>query len=121
MLTGQRNAPDEKLQPLTIFAFVWASQQTFQLTYFDEWFENGNLLGYVFMGLTLSVMLFPGNTWLFVAMLVGSIVYFVNEWPFVVNHIFIDTFLRHISERDHRDRGGSGSRRCAIYFQGQRG
>lgn len=45
------------------------------------------------MGLTLSVMLFPGNTWLFVAMLVGSIVYFVNEWPFVVNHIFIDTFL----------------------------
>ena len=93
MLTGQRKAPDDTLQPLTIFAFVWASQQTFQLTYFDEWFENGNLLGYVFMGLTLSVMLFPGNTWLFVAMLIGSIIYFVNEWPFVVNHIFIDTFL----------------------------
>lgn len=93
MAVTHQGGREEAFQPLTIFSFVWASQQTFQLAYFEEWFLNGNILGYVFLGLTLSVLLFPGSTLLFFAMLLGSIIYFVSEWPFVVNHIFIDTFL----------------------------
>lgn len=92
-MAGSSGARAGAISSLTVFSFVWAAQQTLQLVYFDEWVAAGNVLGYVLLAFTLSVMLFPGFTALFVAMLVASVVYFVGEWPFVVNHIVFDQMI----------------------------
>lgn len=83
-----------ELKSLTVFSHAWAAQSLVQLVFFHSvWFEQGVILGYIFAALAILVFMFPGRVWLFGAMIFASIVYFVSQWPFVVNHIFIDTFM----------------------------
>ena len=81
------------LDSLTVFSHAWAAQSLVQLVFYDHWFAEGQVLGYLLVTLAILVFVFPGRIWLFGAMIVSSIAYFISQWPFVVNHIFIDTFL----------------------------
>lgn len=97
-MNEQRTLPDNrtgisKIDSLTIFSHAWAAQSMVQLVFYYHWAVDGLILGYIFAALAIAVFMFPGRIWLFAAMIVSSIAYFVSEWPFVVNHIFIDTFL----------------------------
>jgi hypothetical protein len=82
-----------KIDSLTVFSHAWAAQTLVQLVFYRHWFSEGILAGYICAALAISVFMFPGRIWLFAAMLASSIIYFVSQWPFVVNHVFIDTFL----------------------------
>lgn len=87
---GQAGA---KPDSLTIFSHVWAAQSLVQLVFFNHWASEGLVLGYVFAALAIAVFVFPGRLWLFVPMVASSVIYFISQWPFVVNHVFIDTFM----------------------------
>ena len=78
---------------LTIFSHVWAAQSLVQLVFFNHWASEGLVLGYIFAALAIAVFVFPGRLFLFVPMVIASVTYFVSQWPFVVNHVFIDTFM----------------------------
>ncbi|MGK7755129.1 MULTISPECIES: hypothetical protein [unclassified Roseovarius] len=90
-MNSERSLP--KLNGLTIFSHAWAAQSLVQLVFYIVWFEEGLILGYIFAALAILVFMFPGRVWLFGAMIVASIAYFVSQWPYVVNHILTDTFL----------------------------
>jgi len=83
----------KRTDSLTVFAYAWAAQTLVQLVFFNHWYADGLVLGHIFAALAIAVFLFPGRLWLFVAMLVSGIVYYLGEWPFVKNHVFIDTFM----------------------------
>ena len=78
---------------LTIFSHVWAAQSLVQLVFFNHWASEGLVLGYIFAALAVAVFVFPGRLFLFVPMVIASVTYFVSQWPFVVNHVFVDTFM----------------------------
>lgn len=82
-----------KIDALWLFSHAWAGQSLVQLVFYKHWFSESIVSGYVFAALAIAVFLFPGRIWLFAAMIASSIFYFVSQWPFVVNHVFIDTFV----------------------------
>ena len=63
------------------------------MVFFRDWVSQGNILGYIFTGLAIAVFCFPGRLFLFAPMVIASVTYFVSQWPFVVNHVFVDTFV----------------------------
>lgn len=87
------HASTARIDSLTVFSHAWAGQSLVQLVFYRHWFDDGLILGQVFAALAIAVFMFPGRIWLFGAMVLSSVMYFVSQWPFVVNHIFIDTFL----------------------------
>ena len=93
MMPGVRSGAAGKLDSLTIFSYAWAAQSLVQLVFFRTWLETGSVLGYMFAALAIATFILPGRLWLFVPMVVSSILYFLSQWPFVVNHVFIDTFI----------------------------
>ena len=98
IVSGQATIPSDRARSavpdsLTIFSYAWAAQSLVQLVFFKDWASQGNILGYIFAALAIAVFVFPGRLFLFVPMVIASVTYFVSQWPFVVNHVFIDTFM----------------------------
>ena len=93
LVSGVRSGTAAGPDSLTIFSYVWAAQSLVQLVFFNHWAGEGLVLGYIFAALAISNFVLPGRLWLFVPMVMSSIAYFVSQWPFVVNHVFIDTFI----------------------------
>lgn len=87
--TLRRVVPDS----LTIFSYAWALQALVQLVFYRVWFEEGLVLGWIYVLLTLAVFVFPGKLRLFGAMLVAGIAYYFSIWPFVVNHVLLDPII----------------------------
>ena len=89
--------PEQKaswqIDSLTIFSWVWAAQSLIQLAFFRDYTANSPVVAWTFFALAVAVVLFPGRMWLFIAMLVASIATYIASWPFVSNHIFLDTFM----------------------------
>jgi hypothetical protein len=83
----------ESPDSLTIFSYVWAANSLVQLIFFDDWIDDGSILGWFFAGLTITVFLFPGRVRLLATMVVASIAYYISIWPFVVNHSITDTII----------------------------
>ena len=82
-----------QIDSLTIFSWVWAAQSLIQLAFFRDYTDNAPILGWTFFALASAVMMFPGRIWLFIAMLVASVATYFAQWPFVSNHIYLDTFM----------------------------
>jgi hypothetical protein len=85
----EKSIPDS----LTIFAYAWTAQSLVQLVFYPVWFEQDLVLGSIYVLLCLANFVFPGRLRLFGAMLLSSIVYYLSIWPYVVNHVYADSFL----------------------------
>jgi hypothetical protein len=78
---------------LLVFSYVWAAQTLCQLAVFRSWLREGHITAWVLLLIAALVLLFPGRPRLFVAMLLASVVHYVSVWPFVSNHVLVDTIL----------------------------
>jgi hypothetical protein len=78
---------------LTVFSYVWAAQTLCQLTVFRSWLREGQVTAWVLLLIAVLVLLFPGRLRLFLVMLLASVVHYVSVWPFVSNHVLVDTIL----------------------------
>ena len=79
--------------PLTIFAFIWACQALVHQDFYSAWMKEGDLRGWVVTILAIGTLLRPSSIPMFAGMLLSSIVYNVAKWPFVVNHILVETII----------------------------
>ncbi len=78
---------------LTIFAFLWACQALVHQEFYSRWLDENNPFGWVLTVLAVATLLRPSSLWLFAGMLTSSIVYNVLKWPFVVNHILLESIV----------------------------
>ncbi len=87
---------DKSLKPnyLTIFAFIWGCQAlVHQEFFYFKWLPEVNILGWLLTAVVISVILFPSSLILFCFMLITSISYNIGLWPYVVNHILLETLI----------------------------
>jgi|GEM_PF-5701370 len=76
---------------LTVFTFLWACQALVHQEFYSSWLHEDNPLGWALTSVALATLLWPKVLGLFIAMLATSIVYNVVKWPFVVNHILLES------------------------------
>ncbi|MBC8353581.1 MAG: hypothetical protein H8E66_16400 [Planctomycetes bacterium] len=78
---------------LTVFAFLWACQALVHQDFYSDWQLEHLPIGWILTGFILATLIRPSSIWLFSGMLVSSIVYNVLKWPFVVNHILVESLI----------------------------
>ena len=78
---------------LTVFAFLWACQALVHQDFFSQWLADSNPLGWLVTLFGLATILWPRRVMLFALMLVSSVAYNVEKWPFVVNHILVESLI----------------------------
>ncbi|MCZ6525384.1 MAG: hypothetical protein O6928_02310 [Gammaproteobacteria bacterium] len=78
---------------LTIFTFIWACQAIVHQVFYARWLYEGNPFGWILTGFIVASLLFPRSMGLFSLMLISSIVYNIGNWPFVVNHILLESVI----------------------------
>jgi hypothetical protein len=61
--------------------------------FYAGWLAQNDWAGWLVAGLATAVLLQPRSLPLFAAMLASSIVYNVRKWPFVVNHVFVESLI----------------------------
>ncbi|MDB4670830.1 hypothetical protein OAF34_01735 [Pirellulaceae bacterium] len=81
------------IDPLTVFTFLWACQALVHQEFYNGWIGEGNPWGWGLTGVALATLFFPRSIVLFSMMLLTSIIYNVLQWPFVVNHILVETLF----------------------------
>lgn len=77
----------------TVFAWLWASQALVHQEFYSSWLENEDPRGWILTILAVATLLRPSSVRLFCGMLIASIVYNIAKWPFVVNHILLETLI----------------------------
>jgi hypothetical protein len=83
----------EAIPRLTIFAFLWACQALVHHEFFLGWVGQGDVAGWLVAIAAIGVLLVPSSLALFAAMLAASVIYNVRKWPFVVNHILVESLI----------------------------
>ena len=78
---------------LPIFAFIWACQALVHQGFYSSWLNENDPRGWMLTILAVGTLLRPSSQPLFSGMLLSSIVYNVAKWPFVVNHILLETII----------------------------
>lgn len=78
---------------LSIFTFLWACQALVHQEFYSKWLGEGNVFGWILTVAALATLNNPRSLFLFVMMLAASIAYNVVKWPFVVNHILVETLI----------------------------
>lgn len=78
---------------LTVFAFLWACQALVHQDFYSDWQLEHLPAGWILTAFILATLIRPSSIWLFSGMLVSSIVYNVLKWPFVVNHILVESLI----------------------------
>lgn len=58
-----------------------------------NWTGVSTIAGWLAFGLALATIIHPGRLKLFVALIVAATVRYISDWPFVSNHLILDTFL----------------------------
>ncbi|MGB0760055.1 MAG: hypothetical protein ACPGPS_10965 [Rubripirellula sp.] len=81
---------------LFIFTFLWACQALVHQEFYSKWLGEGNVLGWILTAAALAALNSPRSLLLLVVMLASSIAYNVVKWPFVVNHILVETVINFI-------------------------
>ena len=76
---------------LTVFTFLWACQALVHQEFYSRWLQNDDPTGWVVTVLAMAALLRPSAVWLFIGLLISSVVYNVLRWPFVHNHILVET------------------------------
>ncbi len=80
-------------QRLTLFAFLWACQAMVHQDFYSDWQLEHLPAGWILTIFALATLMRPSSLWLFSGMLISSIVYNVWKWPFVVNHILVESLI----------------------------
>lgn len=83
----ERQPPDR----LTIFTFLWACQSLVHHEFYQTWLPAGNPLGWVLAAASVAAMLYPHRTIALTSLCAASVAYNVDKWPFVVNHILLES------------------------------
>jgi hypothetical protein len=83
----------ESVNRLTVFTFLWACQAMVHQNFFAQWLYDGNPLGWILTATIAATVLFPGSLLLFSLFLSSSIVYNIGNWPFVANHILLESLI----------------------------
>jgi len=78
---------------LTLFAFLWACQALVHHEFYSRWLAAGDPAGWLVLGFGLLLLVRPSSLPLLVGLLVSSIAYNVRKWPFVVNHILLESLV----------------------------
>jgi len=80
---------------LTIFTFFWACQAAVHMEFFHkkQWLTDDNPMGWILAGFIMLTMMFPASIALFSAMLISSVVFNIGLWPYVVNHIVLESII----------------------------
>ena len=78
---------------LTIFAFIWGCQALVHQDFYSAWMKENDPRGWVVTILAVGTLLRPSSIPLFTGLLLSSIVYNVTKWPFVVNHILLESII----------------------------
>jgi hypothetical protein len=93
---GTSNVADsEKPHRLTIFTFFWACQAAVHMEFFHDrqWLTDDNPMGWILAGLIVLTMMFPASIALFSLMIFSSVVFNIGLWPYVVNHIVLESII----------------------------
>lgn len=93
MLPRDKSKEQDGIPRLTVFAFLWACQALVHQEFYSSWLQENNPLGWLLTIFALATLLFPHSLGLFIAMLITSIAYNVVKWPFVVNHILLESLV----------------------------
>lgn len=80
-------------QRLTVFAFLWACQALVHQDFYSDWQTEHLPAGWILTAFVLATLIRPSSLWMFAGMLISSIVYNVWKWPFVVNHILVESLI----------------------------
>lgn len=89
-VANQNSSPPK---PLTIFAFLWACQALVHQEFYSGWLHQNDFRGWAVTILAVGTLLRPSSIVLFAGMLLSSILYNVAKWPFVVNHILLESII----------------------------
>jgi hypothetical protein len=97
--TGAAGTPNtagsDKPSRLTIFTFFWACQAAVHMEFFHnkQWLTDDNPMGWILAGFIVLTMMFPASIALFTLMLLSSVVFNIGLWPYVVNHIILESII----------------------------
>ncbi len=81
------------LDGLALFSFLWAGQSLFQLAFIPDWRVSLDPLGWSAFLLGMAVLAMPGNFRLFLMSVIATTTYHMTQWPFIINHVLLDTFI----------------------------
>ena len=81
------------LDKLALFSFFWAGQSLFQLAFIPDWKVSWDPLGWSAFLLGMAVLVTPSNFRLFLASVIVTTAYHMTHWPFIINHVLLDTFI----------------------------
>ncbi len=84
---------NQRINRLTVFTFLWASQALVHQDFYNAWIENNNVWGWILTIFAVASISFPRSQAFFSLMLLSSLIYNVGKWPFVVNHILVESVL----------------------------
>ena len=98
---GQRPASDQtdgpiKTDTLAVFTFLWACQALVHQEFYQLWLPAGNPLGWLVTIFGMAALLFPRRALFLVLLCASSVVYNVCKWPFVVNHILLESIANFV-------------------------
>ena len=86
-------ASGSRTSRLGVFAFLWACQALVHHEFYSAWLRENDPRGWLVAALSTAVLVSPGSLPLFAAMLASSVAYNVVKWPFVVNHILVESLI----------------------------
>lgn len=88
-----RTVVSKSPQRLTVFAFLWACQALVHQDFYSDWQLEHLPAGWILTAFILATLIRPSSIWLFSGMLISSVVYNVLKWPFVANHILVESLI----------------------------
>jgi len=78
---------------LSVFAFLWACQALIHQEFYSRWIDLGDPLGWLVVVFALMTLLRPQSLIPLTLLAVASSAYNIGKWPFVVNHILVETIV----------------------------
>lgn len=93
---------------LSVVAIFWAGQTLVQLTSAPNstampqtagwdamvnWVGGSTIAGWLAFAFAIATLLYPGKLTLFVALIAAATLHYICDWPFVSNHLILDTFI----------------------------
>jgi hypothetical protein len=85
-----RGAPVSRL---TLFVFLWACQALVHHEFYLGWLAADDWAGWLVLFAALALLVRPASSTALAALALTSIVYNVRKWPFVVNHILVESLI----------------------------
>lgn len=93
---------------LSVIAFLWAGQTLVQLTSLPNstgipqaarwvamvnWAGVSTVMGWLAFAFSIATLLYPGKLKLFLMLIVAATLHYISDWPFVSNHLILDTLV----------------------------